>query len=127
MGKDKYIRMEGNGWRLKAIALNAPTKDVCISIALKQKMTYPEVAAKVKELKEAIQEWFESSRALDPIHFIKEIKTPYYSHYRAVPMVFAIDINVLTRKDIIGKGEEGTFEDVFGSELMRLIDELGLS
>ncbi len=127
MGKDKYIRMENNGWKLKAILFDAPGKDICVSISLNVNLSYPQVQAKVKEIKEAIQEWFDSSRTLDPSHFICDVKSPYYSHYRVRNMVFAIDISVMTRKEIIGKGKECTFEIVFGPEIKRLIEELGLS
>jgi len=123
--KDKNIRIEGNGWSIRAIAIGVPSNDVAISISLNYKLRNSEVAAKVEWLNERLLEWWEESR-MDPKHFIKHIKSPYYGHNRPMSMVFVIELSVLTRKVIEAGRGENCFQNVFIEELDRLVEYLGL-
>lgn len=124
--KDKNIRKEGDGWSIRAIAIGVPSKDVAISLKLNRKMRYSEVAAARKTIEECIEDWFLDSKGLDGKHFIKEIKTPFYGHDREMPMVFLVELSVLSRKIIEPGRGESCFLNVFEGEIDRLIDCLGL-
>jgi hypothetical protein len=123
--KDKNIRKEGDKYSVRAIAINVPSRDVAISIKLNLRMRNSEVDQARIRIEEQIQEWWEDSRLMEPFHFIKHIKTPSYPHNRETNMVFLVELSVLSRKIITGKGD-GAFNKVFETEVDRLIECLGL-
>ena len=123
--KDKWIRIEGADWSLKATAIACPGQDVSVSIKLNRKLRYSEVADAVATINECIQDWWLDSKEMDPKHFIKEVKSPYYNHDKVMSVVLLVDMNVLCRKTITGKGD-ASFNKIFGGELERLRDCLGL-
>lgn len=123
---EKNIRIKGEGWSIRAIAIGIPTFDVAISLKLAKTLAQEEVAAEEKKFKEMIKEWFDSSK-LNPDHFILSITTPSGYRYNKGKhsMIFLADISVCSRK-VIERGSD-SFQEVFMPEIDRLIDELGLS
>lgn len=124
---EKTITLKGEKYTLNAIALDVPSKDLCISIKMNFNMRQSEVIEVQKDIRMKINEWFEESTLLSPLHFIYNIKVPSYRHDRSMPMVFLVDLSLLSRKEIsLGKGE-GSFKDLFQSEIESLVDYLGIS
>lgn len=123
--KDKNIRKEGENYSVRAIAINVPSSDVAVSIKLNLRMRNSEVEQARRTIEGQIKEWFDDSRLMEPFHFIKHVKTPSYPHDRETNMVFLVELSVLSRKMITGKGD-GAFNKVFEGEVIRLIKCLGL-
>jgi len=124
--KDKWIRLRGENWSLKATAIGVPGRDVAITVKLNRSMKQSQVAAAAKTIEECVQDWFLDSKMLEPYHFIKEIKTPLYGHDREMSMVFIVELSVLSRKVFeLGTGPD-SFENVFMCETERLVECLGL-
>lgn len=123
--RDKNIRKEGENYSIRAIAINVPSSDVAVSIKLNLRMKSSEVAEARRKIQSQIQEWWEDSCLMEPFHFIKHIKTPSYPHDRETNMVFLVELSLLCRKTITGKGD-GAFNKVFETEVIRLIECLGL-
>ncbi len=124
--RDKWIRLQGDKWSIKATAIGVPGRDVAISVKLNRTMRQSEMSAARKTINECIQDWFLDSKMLEPYHFIKDVTVPYYNHDREMSSVILCEINVLSRKEFqLGTGPD-SFEPSFTCELERLIECLGL-
>lgn len=124
---DKRIKEKGKEWSIEAICHGIPTKDVSIAINLNKRLRQSEVKSEIKKIESQLMEWFLDSKKLFPEHFIKIIRTPSYKHNKEVPMVFIVDVSVMTKRVIEMGVSNNSFKDVFLDELHRLQEYLELS
>lgn len=122
---EKNIRIKGEGWSIRAIAINIPSYDVAISLKLSKMLTQEEVPSEERKFRKMILDWFEGSK-LNPEHLIISISVPtgYKYNRGAHSMVFLADVSICTR-NLIERGAT-SFEDTFMPELERLIECLEL-
>jgi hypothetical protein len=122
---NKNIRLSGNGWSARAIAIGVPSYNVDVTVNIKKRITTDEAESFAVELKSIIKEWHQDSRVLSSEHFICIINSPVYpSRDRVKSMSICCEVSVMTRQEIqLG---DSSFALIFAGELQRLIDELDL-
>jgi hypothetical protein len=129
MRKDKLIIKKEKGYSAKAMALNTPSRDVNIEFNIKYMLPQKDVPEKEKEIRARIKEWFKSSTVLDNKYLLVVVNRPETYKYldKVRSMCFYIEISSLTI-DMVecgGKGP-GSFLDLFGDELDRLVTFFGI-
>ena len=98
--KSKNIYLKGNGYSLRAIAMSLPGRDIAISLKMNRTMRQSQVAEAAIEVNEIVTDWYLDSHLWDNRHFIKHLATPSYPNDSIKPMVFLLELSLLSRKEI---------------------------